>query len=129
MWWNPFWGSTEKIFCEVMGMNINPGELNKKIQIIKILEKQDESGFLNLTEEVVRICYARYSSTSGSEILKAGSEFSSAKVRFLVRYSPEEISTDMVVRYAGKDYNIEYINPYGDSREYLEIWTSLMEMR
>ena len=110
-------------------MNINPGELNKKIQIIKRLEKQDESGFPILADEVVRTCYARYSNTSGSEILKAGSEFSSAKSRFLVRYGQEKITTDMVVRYNGKDHNIEYINPYGDSREYLEIWASLTEMR
>lgn len=110
-------------------MYINPGELNKKIQIIKKEEKQNENGFPMSEARVVRSCYARYSNTSGTEILKAGTEFSSAKARFLVRYSPTEIDTDMFVRYAGKDYNIEYINPYGDGREYIEIWTSLKEMR
>lgn len=120
---------TGQIYCEVIWMNINPGELNKKIQIIKRQETQDKDGFPILSETVVRTCYARYSSTSGSEIMKAGSEFSAAKTRFLVRYGPEEITTDMIVRYKGKDHNIEYINPYGDSKEYLEIWTSLTEMR
>lgn len=109
-------------------MNINPGELNKKIQIIKIGEMQDENGFPIPSESVVRACFARYSKTSGSELFKAGTEFSDAKARFLVRYSPVEINTDMFVRYAGKDYDIEYINPYGDSKEYMEIWTSLREM-
>lgn len=110
-------------------MNVNPGELNKKIQIIKKEEMQNENGFPVVTDKVVRTCFAKYSNTSGTEILKAGTEFSSAKARFLVRYSPIVIDTDMFVRYAGKDYNIEYVNPYGDSREYLEIWTGLKEMR
>ena len=110
-------------------MNINPGELNKKIQIIQKKETQDEDGFSALTDVVVRTCWARYTNTSGSEIIKAGTEFSCAKTRFLVRYSPVSINEDMFVRYNGRDYNIEYINPYGDSREYIEIWTSLKEMR
>lgn len=110
-------------------MNINPGEFNKKIQIIKKEELQNENGFPVSTDKIVRTCYAKYSNTSGTEIMKAGTEFSSAKMRFLVRYSSAKIDTDMFVRYAGKNYNIEYINPYGDNREYLEIWTSLKEMR
>lgn len=110
-------------------MNVNPGELDKKIQIIKKEETQNENGLPILTDKVVRTCFAKYSNVSGTEILKAGTEFSSAKMRFLVRYSPIEIDTDMFVRYAGKDYNIEYINPYGDSKEYLEIWVSLQQMR
>lgn len=110
-------------------MNVNPGELNKKIQIIKKEETQNENGFPIPADKVVRTCFAKYSNTSGTEIMKAGTEFSSAKMRFLVRYSYIELNTDMFVRYAGKDYNIEYINPYGDNREYIEIWTSLKEMR
>lgn len=111
-------------------MNINPGELNKRIQIIKKEETQNENGFpITVDKKIVRTCSAKYSNTSGTEIVKAGTEFSSVKMRFLVRYSSIQIDTDMFVRYAGKDYNIEYINPYGDGREYMEIWTSLMEMR
>lgn len=110
-------------------MNVNPGELNKKIQIIQKEEQEDEDGFPVLSDKVIRTCWARYSNTSGSEIIKAGTEFASAKARFLIRYSSVPINEDMFVRYQGKDYNIEYINPYGDSKEYMEIWTSLKEMR
>ena len=110
-------------------MNVNPGELNKKIQIIQKAEQEDEDGFPVLSDKVIRTCWARYSNTSGSEIIKAGTEFASAKARFLMRHSPISINEDMFVRYKGKDYNIEYINPYGDSKEYMEIWTSLKEMR
>ena len=109
-------------------MNINPGELDKKVQIIKKKEEINENGFPVLTDKVVRSCFARYTVTSGNEIIKAGTEFSKAKARFLVRYSQIPVDTDMIIRYAGGDYNIEYVNPYGDSREYIEIWASLMKM-
>lgn len=109
-------------------MNINPGELNKRIQII--LEENsgcDEDGFPLNEEKVIRSCYAKVSYTSGKEMIQAGSEFSQAKKRFLVRYMPKEITTAMFVRYAGKDHNIVYVNPYGDSKEYLEIYTEIEE--
>lgn len=109
-------------------MYINPGELNKRIEIYLIREDEtNENGFPIRTETLVRRCAARLSDTSGAELRKSGSEFSDAKRRFLVRWTPTEINTDMIVRYAGKDYDIEYVNPYGDGREYVEIWTKLEE--
>lgn len=109
-------------------MNINPGELNKRIHII--LEEsngRDEDGFPLNEEKVIRSCYAKVSYTSGKEMIQAGSEFSQAKKRFLVRYTPKKITTAMFVRYAGKDHDIVYVNPYGDSKEYLEIYTEIEE--
>ena len=110
-------------------MYINPGELDKKIQIIrKISGAKNSNGFpLSETEEIIRECCAKVTNTSGSEIIKANSECSEAKKRFLIRYSSKEVNTDMVVRYHGKDHDIKYINPYGDGKEYLEIWTEISE--
>ena len=109
-------------------MNINPGELNKRIQIILDENtEQDEDGFPESKEKVIRSCYAKVSYTSGKEMIQAGSEFSRAKKRFLVRCTPQEVTTAMFVRYAGKDHDIVYVNPYGDSREYLEIYTEIEE--
>lgn len=110
-------------------MYINPGELNKKIQIIrKVSGGKNSNGFsLPETEGIIRTCFAKVTNTSGSEIVKANSEFSEAKKRFLIRYSSKEINTDMVVRYHGEDHDIKYINPYGDDKEYLEIWTEISE--
>lgn len=110
-------------------MYINPGELDKKIQIIrKVSGGTNSNGFsLPDTEEIVRSCYARVTNTSGSEIIRANSEFSQANKRFLVRYSEKDVDTDMIVRYRGKDHDIKYINPYGDNKEYLEIWTEIAE--
>lgn len=110
-------------------MYVNPGELDKKIQIIqKVSGGTNSNGFPTPPkEEVIRTCFAKVSNTSGSEIIKANSEFAEAKKRFLVRYSSKVIHTDMVVRYQGKDHDIKYINPYGDNKEYLEIWTEISE--
>lgn len=109
-------------------MYVNPGELNKRISIISVEETGiNQNGFPEKSERLVRSCYAKVNNTSGSEIIKANSQFSKTKKRFLVRYAHTEISTDMIVRYCGKDYNIEYVNEYGDNKEYVEIWTDMEE--
>lgn len=78
-------------------MYINPGELDKRIQIIKItIGEYDSDGFPIDSEEVIRTCYARVTDTSGSELIKANSEFSQAKRRFLIRYTDTEISSALV---------------------------------
>ena len=110
-------------------MYVNPGELNKKIQIINMVSPGvNSNGFpLPVEEKVILACWAKVTSTSGTEIVKANSEFAQAKKRFLIRFTETEINTDMVIRYREKDYNIRYINTYGDSKEYIEIWTDLEE--
>lgn len=109
-------------------MYVNPGELDKKIQIILLDQTAvNSNGIVQPAETLVRSCWAKVSNTSGCELQKANSEFSEAKKRFLVRYTDVDINTDMVIRYRGKDHDIEYVNPYGDNKEYLEIWTKLEE--
>ena len=53
---------------------------------------------------------------------------SEVKARFMIRWSRTKLSRKMIVRYGGNDYQIEYINPYGDSKEYVELWCSLLTM-
>ena len=110
-------------------MYVNAGELRHRIQIVRIKPAgRDARGFATEKQvTVVRSCWARVSWTSGQELVRANSEFAEARQRFLVRYSPAEISTDMYVRYKGKDYGIVYVNPYGDTHEYTEIWTKTSE--
>ena len=149
-------------------MNVNPGNFDKKIQIVLPAEfYQDEEGFESVTEPqyddegfeivpdtsagetgetattgetgettstnkigeetVVRTCWAQITYQSGREIIESESEFDDADQRFLVRWSPTEISTDMFVRYAGHDYDIEYVHTYGDDKKYTEIWTKRTE--
>lgn len=103
-------------------MYVNAGNLNKRIEIIKIEKELDGDGYETVKETVVRRPWAQFSQTSGTELTKANADMSEVKARFLIRWSSTPLSRKMVVRYAGDDYKIEYINGYGDGREYVELW-------
>ena len=105
-----------------MAMNIDAGKLNQRIRIIRVATEKDSDGYDANGEKVIREPWAQFSQLSGTEIVKNGAEFGEVKARFLIRWSQTKISRKDLVRYAGNDYQIEYINPYGDSREYLELW-------
>lgn len=106
-------------------MDFNPGELNKRITIVRYEAgtEKDEEGFdAEMTSEpvVVHRCWAK---AAGS-----GTEFSVARRRYFIRYTPKTITTDMFVRYKGQDYAIvRPPNTYGDSGRFIEIWTERRE--
>lgn len=107
-------------------MNVNPGELNKKIQIVGSEKIEDEYGCESEKEVIIRTCFAKFTRVSGTEKVKSGADMEEVKVRFLVRYSTVEITRKMRVLYSGDYYEIKYINPYEDSKEYIEIWGELI---
>lgn len=109
-------------------MDIDAGKLNKQIQIIRETFVENENGYRTATRTVIRSPWAQFSQPSGTEVVKAGAEFGEVNARFLIRWSKTQISRKDLVRYAGNDYSIEYINPYGDSREYLELWCKLVTL-
>ena len=103
-------------------MQVNAGELNKLIDIIKVTKSKDKDGYETVDETLVLHAWAKFSQISGTELTKASADMSEVMVRFLIRWSSTPMSRKMVVRYGGDDYEIEYINGYGDSREYVELW-------
>lgn len=103
-------------------MNVNPGELNKKITIFEYIETQDEDGYPVKKKNVVHSANASFKRMSGTETVKANADFTTEKVRFLIRYTIKSIDRRMIVEYNKKEYEIEYINDYEDSHEYIEIW-------
>lgn len=106
-------------------MYVDPGDLNKKIQIIRkgSGEDYDDEGHPILAEEVIRDCWAKVSSVSGTELIKAGQEVADSRKRFLVRWTSTEITEAMFVRYKGEDLGIVRVNSYSDDKNYMEIWT------
>ena len=52
-----------------------------------------------------------------------------ARVRFLIRYTRKKIDRKMFVRYKGLDYEIIYLNTYGDSGEYMELWCKWLSVK
>ena len=105
-------------------MNINPGELNKKIQIISVNSGVDGEGYpVEGAESIVRNCRAKVTNVSGTEVVKSNAEFATIRKRFLIRAGKSEINTGMFIKYQGKKRNIRYINEYADDGKYVELWT------
>ena len=103
-------------------MNINPGRLNKRIEVIAMTKAEDADGYSSTTETVVHSCWASFQRMSGSEVVKSDADFTKIRVRFVIRATKKPIDRKMIVRYGGEDYEITYINEYNDSLEYTEIW-------
>lgn len=114
-------------------MDFNPGELNKRITIVRYEAgtEKDEEGFdVEMTSKPVAVhrCWAKITDESGTKAAGSGTEFSVARRRYFIRYTQKEITTDMFVRYKGQDYAIvRPPNTYGDSGRFIEIWTERRE--
>ena len=104
-------------------MHIDAGKLSKRIQFLRKTAKKDADGYDVTGEpELVRETWAQYSQTSGTELVRAGAEFGEAKVRFLTRYYADIQDRRLTIRYDERDYNILYVNTYGDEGKYMEFW-------
>lgn len=117
-------------------MLVNPGRLDKKITIKRKaalpthhLEVDSEGFPVSVSEITVRSCWAQVTRTSGTEIIRADSQFSQEQTRFLVRWSAKKIDTDCWIEYGGTRYDIRFVNDYGDAHEYQEIWATVTERR
>lgn len=109
-------------------MEINAGELNRRIQILRYTETRNGAGYLapKTEPELIHSCWAKFSRVSGTEAMKAGADLGEVRVRFVIRYTRKPVDRTMFVRYRGRDYEIEYINDYGDDHRYMELlarWT------
>nr|WP_295678781.1 phage head closure protein [uncultured Lachnoclostridium sp.]DAE05597.1 MAG TPA: putative head tail adaptor [Siphoviridae sp. cthL03] len=95
-------------------MNVNPGELNKRIEIKTFDKKTGES-------ILVRKCWAKITNTSGKEIIKNNVDIESVESRFLVRYSVIPVTKNMEIHFRDMIFDIQYTNEYGYSKQYVEI--------
>ena len=107
-------------------MQINPGNFNKKIEIMRYEIQKDLDGFENKEEITVLNTWAQVTNTSETEILRSNSDFSEVKTRFLMRTSKTEINKDIYIKFRGNIYNIVYINDYSYDKKYTEIIAELV---
>lgn len=101
-------------------MNINPGEMNKKIDICKPCEK-DKYGFRSGEPILIMSKWAKYQRKNGKESDGAGTDTNESSVQFLIRYTKAEINTNMLIRYSGKIYDIEDVEDIQERHEYIRI--------
>lgn len=107
-------------------MELNAGKLDKRVEIVRISTQRDRNGYAAKTVTVLRRPWAQFSRTSGTESLKNGADLGETRARFVVRAGEPGISRKDRVRYRGQEYEIEYVNEYGDSGEYVELMTRLL---
>lgn len=107
-------------------MNINPGEFNKYIEFYSHATSKDADGYETGAEVLEYSCKAKFSRTSGTEIIKANADFTDVKVRFLIRHPKTEITRKMKIKYDGNYYEIVYLNDYNDEHKYIEIYCSMV---
>lgn len=101
-------------------MNVNPGDLSKRIEIQRFSRERDADGYYTEDWVTVHRTWAQFSRLSGTEAAERGADFARVQVRFLIRWR-KGIHRKMAVFYRGERYEIEYLNDYGDRHEYLEI--------
>ena len=99
----------------------NAGKYNKKITIYRVVHGVDAQGFPANTEEVVLSPWAFVKTTRGMTIIINNSHFEKAYTNFTIRYPAVAIDREMLIRFNGKEYTIEYINNVDEKNVELEI--------
>lgn len=103
-------------------MYVDPGELNKRIAIVRETQELDSGGSLiGIKDITVLECWAKFSRLSGTEIISGNADFSRQSVRFLIRATHVTLDRKMIVLYGGERYQIVYLNNYSDDGRYIEL--------
>ena len=100
---------------------INAGDYKHRITIYAVTVKEDKDGFKEKTEAVILSPYAKVKTTKGFTLISSNTDFEKAYTNFTIRYPKTEITRDMLIRYKGKDYTIEYLNNVDEANVELEI--------
>lgn len=99
---------------------INAGKYNHKIEIYQVTIAEDTEGFRTKTESLVLSPWASVKTTSGYTLLTSNTDFEKALTNFTIRYS-STVTRDMLVKYNGKTYTIEYLNNIDEKGVELEM--------
>ena len=101
---------------------LNAGKYNRQIVIYQVTEGKDADGFPANIETVILTTYANVKTTRGYTLLINDSDFEKAYTNFTIRYpSITPITRDMLIKFRGKTYTIEYLNNIDEANVELEI--------
>lgn len=104
-----------------MSKTRNAGKFNKRISIYQIIRGKDSAGFPTDIETLILQPYAEVVTTKGFTLIVNNTDYEKALTRFTIRYPVTTITYDMIIRYRGKTYSIEYINNVNEANEELEL--------
>ena len=100
---------------------MNAGKFNKPISFVTTEWVKDSSGYQSQVDSVVLSCKAEIKTLKGYTLIKNGSDFDKAYIRFVIRFPQTLITKDMSILYRGKRYSIEYIDNVNAENKELEI--------
>lgn len=100
---------------------INAGKYNHRIQIVRVVKGRDADGFPAEREEPVLEPWASVRTTSGYTLVKSGTDFEAAVTNFTIRYPVTKIDRDMLVKFNGKTYTVQYLNNVDEANVELEM--------
>ena len=100
---------------------INAGDYKHRITIYKATDGEDKDGFNERTETVILSPFAKVKTTKGFTLISSNTDFEKAYTNFTIRYPKTKITRDMLIRYKGKEYTIEYLNNVDEADVELEI--------
>ena len=102
-----------------MSKPVNAGKYNRRIVIYEIVEGIDSAGFPANVESEILTTYAEVKTLRGYTLITNNSDFDKAYVNFTIRYSQtvydayynsNNSNRDVLIKFRGKDYRIEYLN-------------------
>ena len=99
----------------------NAGKYNRRIAIYKVTKGKDAAGFPADVEALVLNAYAEVKTTKGFTLIRNQTDYEKALTRFTIRYPQTVITYDMLIKFRGKTYTIEYINNVNEANEELEL--------
>lgn len=98
---------------------MNIGELNRRIEFIKISEGTDEDGFPVDKAQVIRKAWAKVQDLYGREYYEAAAVQQENTVKFITRYF--DVDQTMQIRFEGKIYDIKSVSNIKYQNRFLEI--------
>lgn len=101
-------------------MNVNPGKLDKRIEIMRSVTKEDADGFKKKEFETFKKTWASVSQKSANESFKSNTELATSQKRFFIRYI-KGLTYDMTIKYDSQEYDIIFIHDYEDKHKYVEL--------
>lgn len=99
----------------------NAGKYNRRISIYQVTKGKDAAGFPANVDTLVLNTYAEVKTTKGFTLITNNTDYEKALTRFTIRYPVTVITYDMIIKFRGKTYTIEYINNVNEANEELEL--------
>lgn len=102
-----------------MSKTVNAGKYNRKIVIYEVEQGIDNGGFPDNVETEILTTYAEVKTLRGYTLITNNSDFDKAYINFTIRYSQtvydayynsNNSNRDVLIKFRGKDYKIEYLN-------------------